>query len=191
LNNTAAIRNGGATFTVRAAAVLIAASLVVAVAILVDGSAARGINGIGGLLWIGSAVVLGRSLAHEHKYGVTFGVVAVECLALVLFVKPSNLAWAIIGFALGGAATALLASSRSYDWALLLPALWLPVHLLVAISRSLVRALTGGEAAVRSEPPPTAALVPFAMVISAIAGAWLVERWRNRARGANSLVESQ
>jgi hypothetical protein len=134
--------------------------------------------------------MLGHSLAHERNFVVMFCVVVGECLALVLLLKPSNLTWAIVGFAIGGAATAFLVSNRSYDWALLLPALWLPVHLLVAISRALVRALTGGETAVRSDPPPTAALVPFAMVVSALAGAWLVNRWRNRVRGANSLAES-
>jgi hypothetical protein len=120
-----------------------------------------------------------------------FAVVAVESLALVLLVKPSDLLWAAIGFAAGGAAIALLASGRQYDWALLLPALWLPVHLLVAISRALVRALTGGEAAVRSDPPPTAALVPCAMVLSALAGAWLVQRWRNRTNKSKSLANAR
>jgi hypothetical protein len=190
LSNVFAIGKGRPTFSVRVTSALIAASLVVAVAILVGGSAARGINGIAGVLWIGAAVILIRSLAREPRSVVMFVLVGFECLALVLLVKPSNLLWAAIGFSVGGAAIELFASGRQYDWALLLPALWLPVHLLVAICRALVRALTGGEAAVRSDPPPTAALVPCAMVVSALAGAWLVQRWRNRTSKSKALANA-
>jgi hypothetical protein len=168
---------------------LVSASLFVAVAILIGGNAAKAINGIGGLLWIGSAIALVRSLTGERRFVIMLGTVSFETLILVLLLKPSNLAWSVLGFALGGAAIALLTSNRPYDWALLLPALWLPVHLLVAISRAIVRAIGDGDAAVRSDPPPTAALVPFAMVVSALAGAWIIGWWRRRNLGRSKLAD--
>jgi hypothetical protein len=166
----------------RAAVGLIAASLVVAVAILADGAAAKTLNGLGGVLWIGSAVILVRSLKSSAQFSMWFAVIFVDCLLLVLLVKPTNLVWALIGFGLGGMLIGLLTGAQALNWAPLLPALWLPAHLLVAISRAVIRTIEGSEAAVRSDPPPTAALVPFAMVVASLAGAWIVEWFRHRSR---------
>lgn len=185
MHRTSSFVSGPSRFNVRPAVGLVVASLLVAAAILIEGPEAKAFNGVGGLLWVGSAVVLVRSLNHEQRSALLFGVVALESFILVLLLKPSNIVWAVIGFALGGAAIAILANDRPYDWALLLAALWLPAHLLVAISRAVFRAITDGEAAVRSDPPPTAALVPFSMVVSAAAGTWLVQWWRRRELRSN------
>jgi hypothetical protein len=67
-----------------------------------------------------------------------------------------------IGFGIAGAAIVFAAGDRTGAWALLAPALYLPVHLMVGIGRAIVRA--GG---VRTEPPPTAAIVPLAIVVAA------------------------
>jgi hypothetical protein len=173
----------------RAALGLFTASLVVAVAILVDGAAVKTLNGIGGLLWIGSAVILIRSLRLSAHFAKWFSVIFADCLLLVIFVKPTNLVWALIGFGLGGVLIGLLMGAQALNWAPLLPALWLAIHLLVAISRAVLRSIEGSEASVRSDPPPTAALVPFAMVVATFAGAWLVDWFRRRNRAKiNSLV---
>jgi hypothetical protein len=190
LNRSISARFAPTSFQLRPAVALVVASILVAIAILIDGSAAKTFNGLGGILWIGSAVWLIRELRREAWNWPIFCVVAFECLVLVLLVKPSNLAFAVIGFALGGISIAWMAISRSYEWAALLPAMWLPMHLLVAICRAVYRAITDGEAAVRSDPPLTAALVPFAMVISVLAGAWLVDLWRNRHRKAKALANA-
>jgi hypothetical protein len=180
LNKTCSTRLEPISFKVRPVTGLIVASFIVAVAILIDGVAARSLNGLGGILWIGSAAWLIRDLRREGWSWAIFSVVAFECLILVLFVKPSNLTLAVIGFVVAGFSIAWLAKTRAYEWAVLLPAMWLPVHLFVAICRAVYRAITDGEAAIRSDPPPTAALVPFAMVVSAIAGEWLLDRIRKR-----------
>jgi hypothetical protein len=164
----------------RAAVALIVASLIVAVAILADCAAAKTLNGIGGLLWIGSAVILVRSLKSNAHFATLFAVVFADCLLLVILVKPSNLVWALLGFGLGGMLIGLLTGAQALNWAPLLPALWLPTHLLVAISRAVIRSIEGSEATVRSDPPPTAALVPFAMVVASLVGAWFVEWLRER-----------
>jgi hypothetical protein len=168
--------------SVRATVGLIAASLIVAVAILANGAAAKTLNGIGGVLWIGSAVILVRSLNSRAQFSRWFAVIFADCLLLVLLVKPTNLVWALIGFGLGGMLIGLLTGAQALNWAPLLPALWLPTHLLVAISRAVIRSIEGTETTVRSDPPPTAALVPFAMVVASLAGAWLTERLRRRSR---------
>jgi len=175
-----AIQSEMETSSVRALVGLIAASLLVAVAIIADGAIARIFNGIGGLLWIGSAIYLLRSFRATPRFMPWLAAVFADCVLLVLLVKPTNLIWAIIGFGLGGALIAVLTGSQALTWSPLLPALWLPAHLLVAITRVIVRSLEGSEASVRRDPPPTAALVPFAMVVAAVAGAWIVVWIRNR-----------
>jgi hypothetical protein len=164
----------------RSAILLIAASLIVALAILADGAAAKTLSGIGGVLWIGSAVILVRSLKSSAHFAKWFAVIFADCLLLVILVKPTNLVWAVIGFGLGSMLIGLLTGAQALNWAPLLPALWLPTHLLVAISRAIVRSIEGSSATVRSDPPPTAALVPFAMVVASLAGAWIVVSLRRR-----------
>src|SRR4051812_32579202 len=165
----------------RATICLLAASLVVAVAILAHDPIAKVVNGVAGVLWIGSAVLLVITLHRQARFPVWFAFVFAECLLLVLLVKPTNLLWAIFGFGLGGMLVGFVTGPHARNWASLLPALWLPTHLLVAISRAIFRVIDGTKASVRSDPPPTAALVPFAMVVAAIAGALFVDWLRNRS----------
>lgn len=167
---------------------LIAASLVVALAILANGSAAKMFNGIGGVLWLASAVMLLRSLRTSDRFRAYFTLVFAVCLLLVLLVKPANLIWALIGFGVGGVLVGSITGVQALDWGPLLPALWLPTHLLVAVARAAIRSIEGSHAPVRTDPPPTAALVPFAMVVAALAGAWLVVRLRNRSLANSTLA---
>jgi hypothetical protein len=99
-------------------------------------------------------------------------------VVLVLAVKPSNLAWALVGFGVAGAAVALLMPQNGTVWAKILPALWLPEHLGVAVVKAVVREIRNQPANVRTDPPPTAALVPLAMIVAAWVAALLVERYR-------------
>jgi hypothetical protein len=170
---------------------LITASLLVAAAIAIGGGSAKLLNGIGGLIWIGSAVLLVSELKGVAQFAPVFIFTLVECLVLVLIVKPSNFAFAVVGFAIGGASIALRASVRSADFALLLPAMWLPMHLVVAISRAAIRMVTDGGTSVRRDPPPTAALVPFAMIVSTLAGAWIIGWSRRRALRSSVRAEAQ
>jgi hypothetical protein len=73
----------------------------------------------------------------------------------------------VISFAVAGALAVIAGGDRSGAWALLVPAIYLPAHLVIGIGRAIAR---GG--AMRTEPPPTAAIVPLAMLLAAaVAGA--------------------
>jgi hypothetical protein len=56
----------------------------------------------------------------------------------------------------------------------------LPEHLGVALVKAIVREIRNQPANVRTDPPPTAALVPLAMIVAAWGAAMLVERYRSR-----------
>jgi hypothetical protein len=95
---------------------------------------------------------------------------------LAVLVRPNELVGALIGFGAAGVVVALLAPRRPMSWAVLVPALYLPAHLVVAISRSLL----SGTPSVRTEPPPTAPFVPLVMVLVAALMGWLVGALRDR-----------
>jgi hypothetical protein len=176
-----------------ATANLVAASLVIAIAILAGDPIAKIVNGIGGVLWIGSAIMLIVALRQQKRFIHFVSFILADCLLLVLLVKPSDYLWAIIGFGLGGVLVGFITGTQARNWAPLLPAVWLPAHLIVAVGRAIVRSIEGTEASVRTDPPPTAALVPFAMVVASIAGAFLIDWLRNRsiARTSGQSLQSR
>ena len=167
---------------------LLVAGLVVALAIVTDGAVSRGINGIGALCWMASLVALLLGVRDGTRWGTRLGLAALVTLVLSYGVEPTNIAKAVPGFAIGGAAIALV-SRRPVLWALMVPALWLPIHLLTAVVPAIIRAANGGEASVRTDPPPTAAVVPLLMIVSAGAAGWLVgtiREWHGSRRGLPS-----
>ena len=156
---------------------LVVAAAIVGLAIAADGTLARMLNGVGGLCWLAAAVALALGVQRERRLQgalVTAGVV----LLLALVVRPSDLAAALVGFSLGGAVVAFAVGNQPLRWALLVPAAWLPAHLAIAI----VRAAAAGNPRVRTAPPPTAALVPVAMVLAALAGGLVIVRWLQATR---------
>lgn len=157
-----------------ATAILLLAGVAVAIAIATDGVVSRAFNGFAGVLWIFSAGVLLMSLRSDAKFWARLMQVALMCLVLVVVVRPSDLGMAIAGFSSAGAIIAATTGARSFTWATLLPALWLPVHLGTAVVKAAYRALADKDAALRSDPPPTAAIVPLVMIVAAMAGAWIV-----------------
>ncbi len=159
---------------------LVAAGLVVAVAIAASGPIARGTNGVAGILWIASAVMLISARRDDSRFWSRLAIVAGIGLGLVLVIKPSDLTWAIAGFGVAGAIIALLFRDQGIGWAKVLPALWLPEHLATAIGRAVIRTVRDLPTSVRTDPPPTAAFVPLAMILAAWGGAIIVVRLRNR-----------
>lgn len=146
-----------------AAAGLVLAGLIVALAIVVGGSAARALNGIGAVLWVGSGVVLALSLPRPERLSLAWIGALVSGGLLGAVIRPSTFEVAIAGFAIAGAAVVLLGGDRSGGWALMAPAIYLPVHLTIGIGRAIMR---GSE--MRVAPPPTAALLPLSMVLAAV-----------------------
>jgi hypothetical protein len=157
---------------------LFVAAVIVATAIVVGGSAARALNGLGGLLWIASGVLLGLSVPAVPRAAAGW-IAAVLCgIALAGFVRPGTVGEATVAFAVAGAVVVLAAGDRSGLWALLVPTIYLPVHLLIGIGRALSQ---GG--AMRADPPPTAAVVPLTMLLAAAAGGAIVASMVRRVRG--------
>ncbi|MBA3643197.1 MAG: hypothetical protein H0W59_03915 [Chloroflexia bacterium] len=157
----------------RPGGVLVGAACLVGLAIVLDeGRLARVINGLGGISWLLGAAMLAWSLRGAAGWLRSGLVLGVTVLALAVLVRPTDLAAAIIGFAIGGAIVALVSTERPMHWALLVPAMWLPAHIVVGIARSTI----DGAAAVRTAPPPTAAIVPLAMVLAAGLAGLLVAR---------------
>ncbi len=172
----------------RASLLLVASAVLVGIAIALDGPVSRAINGVAGIGWFLAAALLVRSnMRKPCGWKVIANAVAVG-LVLVLAVKPSDFAWAVVGFTIGGAIVAYSATSDRAKAALVLPALWLPIHLLVAVGRAIDRAIRDLPANVRTDPPPTAALVPLAMVVAAFVGGLIVQ-WVTGMK-ANSKVKA-
>ena len=165
---------------------LLAAATVVGLAIVADGQTARTINGIGGLVWVVAAGLLVVSLRREALFWHRLVLAAGLALTLVLLVRPSDYPRAAIGFAVAGAVVGLTATRSTGEWALTVPGLWLPLHLIVAIGRVVERSVRDLPAHVRTEPPPTAALVPLTMVVAAWAGGVLIEFLRARRENAEA-----
>lgn len=152
-----------------AAGGMVLAGLVVALAIVAGGTAARALNGIGALLWVGSGVALALTLPRPERPALAWLSALVAGGALGAIVRPGTFAVAVVSFAVTGALVVLLGGDHSGGWALMVPAIYLPVHLAIGIGRALMR---GSE--MRSTPPPTAALLPLSMVVAAAIAGWLV-----------------
>lgn len=147
---------------------------IVGMAIALDGAVGRAVNGVGVVCWIVAAALIVRSLrgATGRLLGAAATTAAVLVLAVV--VRPSELSAALVGFSIAGAIIAAIVRDRAMQWVLLLPAAWLPAHVVLAIGRS----ITAGSTTVRTDPPPTAVVVPLAMVAAATAGGFTVSRLR-------------
>ena len=165
---------------------LLLAALVVAVAILTSGPVSRGVNGVGGIMWITSLVLLWRALGAGRRPFFLLGAAATFTLVLVQFVKPSDLLSAAIGFGVAGLLIGLIARRGELLWAAMVPALWLPAHLSIAISSAILETADDQAAAIRTDPPPTEAFVPLMMVVAAVAGGFVALGVRRswRLRGA-------
>jgi hypothetical protein len=144
---------------------LFVAAFIVAIAIVAGGSAARALNGLGGLLWIASGVLLGLSVPAAPRYAAGWIAAALSGIVLAGFIRPGTVGEATVAFSVAGAFVVVAAGDRSGVWALLAPAIYLPVHLIIGIGRALSQ---GG--AMRADPPPTAAVVPLTMLLAAAAG---------------------
>lgn len=172
----------------RSPGALAAAALLVGIAIVWDGAAARAMNGIGGIVWVASAVVMVSALLPDPRRVQLGALVLTLAVVFAVVVRPSDGLIAVVAFGLGGALIAALSKPRAVAWSVLLPAIWLPVHLAVAIVRAAVRAITDGGASVRTDPPPTTAIVPLLMVLAAWAGALLIERYVRTRGAANQMA---
>ena len=160
-----------------AAAGLVLSATIVGLAIVVSGAASRVLNPIGALLWVSSGVFLAVSLPSVQRQVLGWAAAIAGGFILGALVRPGSLFEAIVWFAIAGAVVVVAAKDRVGAWALLVPVIYLPVHLLIGIGRAILR--NGG---VRTDPPPTAAIVPLAMLLAALVAGALAATLVRRGR---------
>lgn len=164
----------------RGTVLLVAATIVVGISILANGMPSRLLNGLAGILWFAAAAMLVIAAVRISRNGSLWvGIVALT--AVVAFVvRPSDMLLAAVGFLACGAIAQLLARDGRLIWSVLIPALYLPLHIGTAVIKAVVRSIEGQESSIRTDPPPTAALVPLLMVVAAVVGGLLVQRVRHQ-----------
>jgi hypothetical protein len=166
--------------------VLVIAAIVVGIAIGMNGEGRRFVNGIGGVLWLVGAFLI---FTHSMASGVTWrqvGMVVAVILVLSWLIRPTDPVWAAIGFGWGGLVVGYSGRELGSKLGAMLGALWLPAHLLIAVVRAGIRELRDQPAVLRTDPPPTAVLVPLIIVLAAWIFAALAAEWR-MSRAAGSL----
>ena len=167
---------------------LVVAAVIVGVAIAMGGDARRFINGIGGVLWlVAGFLIVTRAVAAGVSLK-QIGQVAFVILILSYLIRPSDPLWAVIGFGWGGVAVGFNGRVLGSKMGAMLGALWLPTHLLLAVTRTVVRNIRDEPAALRTDPPPTAALVPLIMVLAAWLFAVVASDWRVHRENGRLLV---
>jgi hypothetical protein len=163
-------------------ALLLVAAAMVGIAIVLEGTAGRLINGAGGVLWFASAAIL-LIVAIRTRPPASLWLALVGLTMLVAFVvTPSALLPTLLGFVPAGFLIAWLAPRDRLLWAVMIPAWYLPAHIGTAVTRAAIRSAMGSDAPLRTDPPPTASFVPLLMVICAVAGGYLATMYLARHR---------
>lgn len=161
-------------------------ALMIGVAIVMDSDFGRVVNGFGGVLWFVSTALLTVIAVKSRPPALLWGLLALVVVAVAFVVKPSAIVPAMIGFIPAGALLAAIAPKSKLLWAALVPAWYLPAHIGTAIAKSAVNAMLGNDASLRTDPPPTAAIVPLLMVACALAGGALARNVQARRAGAGA-----
>ncbi len=177
-----------ATLTLAVATVLVGASIVA------DGNLARALNGIAGITWFAATAMF---IVDARRRGSTLQqwLTILALTAIVAFVvKPSDIVLATIGFTSAGFIAALAGRRHPLLWAKLVPALYLPLHIGTAVLKAAGRSALGMEASIRTDPPPTAVIVPAVMLVAAIVGGifatMVINRQRARAQDSPQTTTS-
>jgi len=100
-------------------------------------------------------------------------------------IKPSDLVLASVGFGGAGLIAGILVQRDPIFWAKMIPAFYLPLHIGTAILKAVGRNALGMESSIRTDPPPTAAVVPAIMLGAALVGGWLARSIRARRAGGS------
>jgi hypothetical protein len=153
-------------------------ALLVGLAIVMDSDLGRAVNGIGGVLWFASTGLLTLAAARTRPPARLWVLLALVVITVAFIAKPSAIVPAVIGFVPAGLLLGAAAPRSRLLWAALVPAWYLPAHIGTAVLKSAVNSVLGNEAALRTDPPPTAAIVPLVMVACALLGGAIASRIR-------------
>jgi hypothetical protein len=159
---------------------LVTATAIVGASIVADGTLARALNGVAGVTWFSSSAMF---IIEGRRRGAAplqwAGILALTA-GVAFVIKPSDLTLAIAGFAPAGFVAALAVKRDPLLWAKMIPALYLPLHIGTAVLKAAGRNVMGLESSIRTEPPPTAAIVPAVMLGAAMVGGWIASKVRER-----------
>ena len=161
---------------------LVVATVIVGASIVTDGTLSRALNGVAGVTWFASSAMFIIEGKRRGASGLQWIGIAALTAAVAFVVKPSDIVLATIGFVPAGIAAALIVGREPVFWAKMIPALYLPLHIGTAVLKAVVRNAMGNEASIRTEPPPTAAIVPAVMVAAAIAGGFVAKALLGRRK---------
>ena len=163
-----------ATITLATATVIVGASIVA------EGDLARILNGVAGLTWFASSAMF---VVEGRRRGATalqwLGVCALTA-GVAFVVKPSDIVLATIGFMSAAFIAGMIVRRDPLLWAKMIPALYLPLHIGTAVLKAAGRNALGMESSIRSEPPPTAAIVPVVMLLAALVGGMIAREFASR-----------
>ncbi len=152
---------------------LATATVVVGASIVAEGDLARVLNGVAGLAWFASSAMF---VVEGKRRGATVlqraGVIALTA-GVAFVVKPSDIVLATIGFTSAAFVAGMIVRRDPILWAKMIPALYLPLHIGTAVLKAAGRSALGIESSIRTEPPPTAAIVPAVMLVAALVGGYI------------------
>ena len=182
----------GSTRLERVATLTLAiATMIVGASIVADGALARVLNGVAGLTWFAATamfVIIARQRgATARQWAMILALTGV----VAFLVKPSDILLATIGFTSAAFVAGYVNRRDPMLWAKLVPALYLPLHIGTAVAKAVGRSALGMETSIRTDPPPTAVIVPAVMLVAALIGGYLATNVINRQRKeANEPSES-
>lgn len=151
-------------------------ALLVGIAIVMDSDAGRLVNGVGGVLWFAATAALTIVAARSRQPAWLWLLLAVLTITVAFIVRPSAAVPTLVGFIPAGFVMAAMARRAKLLWATLVPAWYLPAHIGTAVAGAAVRELLGHDAGLRTDPPPTAWMVPLLMVVCALIGGYAAMR---------------
>lgn len=161
---------------------LAVATVIVGASIATEGQLSQALNGISGVAWFASSAMF---IIEGRRRGATSlqwaGVIGLT--ALVAFVvKPSDIVLATVGFVPAAFVAATIVKRDPMLWAKMIPALYLPLHIGTAVLKAAGRNALGMESSIRTDPPPTAAVVPAVMLAAALVGGFIARKFQDRSR---------
>lgn len=157
---------------------LAVATVVVGASIVADGDVAKALNGVAGLTWFASSAMFIVEGRRRGSTSLQWAEITALTAVVAFVIKPSDIVLASIGFVPAALVAGMMVKRDPMLWAKMIPALYLPLHIGTAILKAVGRNVLGMESSIRTDPPPTAAIVPFVMLAAAIVGGWLSTRLR-------------
>lgn len=155
---------------------LAVATVIVGASIVADGQLAKALNGIAGVTWFASSAMFILEGRRRGSSPLQWAGITALTVVVAFIVKPSDIWLASAGFVPAGFIAARIAGRNPMLWAKMIPALYLPLHIGTAVLKSVSRNALGIESSIRTEPPPTAAVVPAVMLGAALVGGFIARK---------------